>query len=52
MHDNGISPLVESVNKGYIYIMNIFVKFNGDVNIIHDNDGNTALHYAMLNENK
>ena len=32
--------------------MNMFIKFNGDVNIINPNDGNTALHYAMLNENK
>ena len=52
MDDNGISPMMESVNKGYIYIMNMFIKFNGDVNIINPNDGNTALHYAMLNENK
>ena len=52
MDNNGISPMMESINKGYIYIMNMFIKYGGDVNLINPNDGNTALHYAILNENQ
>lgn len=52
MDNNGISPMMESINKGYVYIMNMFIKYGGDVNIINPNDGNTALHYAILNENQ
>ena len=49
---NGISPMMEAINKGYNYILNMLIKFGGDVNIINPNDGNTALHYAIINENK
>ena len=50
--DNGISPMMEAINKGYVYIMNMFIKYNGDVNIVNPNDGNTAFHYAIMNENR
>ena len=49
---NGISPMMESINKGYIYIMNMLIKYGGDVNLVNHNDGNTALHYAIKNKNK
>ena len=48
---NGISPIMESINKGYIYIMNMLIKYCGDVNLVNFNDGNTALHYAIINRN-
>ena len=50
--NNGISPMMESINKGYIYIMNMFIKYGGDVNIVNPNDGNTAFHYAILRESR
>ena len=52
MDNNGISPMMEAINKGYIYIMNMFIKYGGDVNIVNPNDGNTAFHYAILRENR
>ena len=52
VNNDGISPMMEAINKGYIYIMNLLIEFGGDVNIINPNDGNTALHYAVINENK
>ena len=52
VNNNGISPMMEAINKGYNYILNLLIKFGGDVNIINPNDGNTALHYAVINENK
>ncbi len=51
LDNNGISPMMESINKGYIYIMNMLIKYGGDVNLINFNDGNTALHYAIINKN-
>ena len=51
MDNNGISPMMESINKGYIYIMNMLIKYGGNVNLINPNDGNTALHYAIMNKN-
>ena len=50
--NNGISPMMESINKGYYYIMNMFIKFGGNVNLINPNDGNTALHYAIMNKSQ
>ena len=50
--NNGISPMMEAINKGYVYIMNMFIKYGGDANIINPNDGNTAFHYAIINENQ
>ena len=50
--NNGISPMMESINKGYYYIMNMLIKFGADVNIINPNDGNTALHYAIINKSQ
>ena len=50
--NNGISPIMEAINKGYVYIMNMFIKYNGDANIINPNDGNTAFHYAIINKNQ
>ena len=52
VNNNGISPMMEAINKGYNYILNLLIKYGGDVNIINPNDGNTALHYAVINENK
>ncbi len=51
LDNNGISPMMESINKGYIYIMNMLIKYGGDVNLVNFNDGNTALHYAIKNKN-
>ena len=51
LDNNGISPMMESINKDYIYIMNLLIKYGGNVNLINVNDGNTALHYAILNKN-
>ena len=51
LDDAGISPIMESINKGYIYLLSMFIKYGGDVNIKNPNDGNTALHYAIMNEN-
>ena len=51
LDNNGISPMMESINKGYIYIMNMLIKYGGDVNLVNYNDGNTALHYAIKNKN-
>ena len=50
--DTGISPMMEAINKGYNYIMNMLIKYNGDANIVNPNDGNTAFHYAIMNENQ
>lgn len=44
--------MMESINKGYIYIMNMLIKYGGDVNLVNYNDGNTALHYAIKNKNQ
>ena len=44
--------MMESINKGYYYIMNMFIKFGGNVNLINPNDGNTALHYAIMNKSQ
>jgi len=52
LDNNGISPMMESINKGYIYIMNMLIKYGGDVNLVNYNDGNTALHYAIKNKNQ
>ena len=52
LDNNGISPMMESINKGYIYIMNMLIKYGGSVNLVNFNDGNTALHYAILNKSK
>jgi hypothetical protein len=52
LDNNGISPIMEAINKGYIQLMSMFIKYNGDVNLINPNDGNTALHYAILKENQ
>jgi hypothetical protein len=51
LDNNGISPMMESINKGYIYIMNMLIKYGGDVNLVNFTDGNTALHYAVKNKN-
>ena len=51
LDNNGISPLMESINKGYPTIMNELIKYGGNVNLININDGNTALHYAIKNQN-
>ena len=51
LDNNGISPIMESINKGYTYIMNMFIKYGGDANLVNFNDGNTALHYAIKNKN-
>ena len=51
LDNNGISPIMESINKGYIYIMNMLIKYGGDVNLVNFTDGNTALHYAVKNKN-
>ena len=47
LDNNGISPIMESIIKGYDYIMNMFIKYGGDTNLVNFNDGNTALHYAI-----
>jgi ankyrin repeat protein/predicted nucleotidyltransferase len=47
LDNNGISPIIESIIKGYDYIMNMFIKYGGDTNLVNFNDGNTALHYAI-----
>ena len=52
LDNNGISPMMESINKGYIYIMNMLIKYGGNVNLVNFSDGNTALHYAIMNKNK
>ena len=49
--NNGISPMMESINKGYIYIMNMLIKYGGDANLENTMDGNTPLHYAIKNKN-
>ena len=52
LDNNGMSPMMESINKGYIYIMNMLIKYGGNVNLQNTVDGNTALHYAIKNKNK
>ena len=39
---------MEAINKGNIQLMSLFIKYNGDVNLIYSNEGNTSLDYAML----
>ena len=51
MDVNGLTPMMESINKGYIYIMSMLIKYGGDVNLQNSIDGNTALHYAIMNKN-
>ena len=36
--------------KKILYSM--LIKYNGDANIVNPNDGNTAFHYAIMNENQ
>ena len=50
--NNGFTPLMEAINKNYIYIMDMFIKFGADVNIINFKNGNTAMHYAVMNKNR
>lgn len=46
---NGISPIMESVKKGYGKLLSLLIKYNGDVDMVNFNDGNTAVHYAVKN---
>ena len=50
--NNGFTPLMEAIIKNYIYIMDMFIKFGADVNIINFKNGNTAMHYAVMNKNR
>jgi ankyrin repeat protein len=40
---------MEAINKNYNSIMDMFIKFGADVNIINFKNGNTAIHYAVMN---
>ncbi len=50
--NSGITPLMESINKGYNYILDLFIKVGSNVNIVNFNDGNTAMHYAVMKKNR
>ena len=50
--NNGFTPLMEAINKNYNSIMDMFIKFGADVNIINFKNGNTAMHYAVMNKNR
>ncbi|MCQ2819792.1 MAG: ankyrin repeat domain-containing protein [archaeon] len=50
--NNGYTPLMEIINKNLLYLIEIFIKYNVDVDAINFKDGNTALHYAMYNGNR
>ena len=52
LDNNGMSPMMESIKKGYIYIMNMLIKYGGDVNLVNKTDGNTAFHYAIQNKDR
>lgn len=49
---NGYTPLMESVNKNKGDIVEILLQAKADVNRVNDKDGNTAIHYAIMNSNK
>ncbi|KAJ3269982.1 hypothetical protein HDV01_000745 [Terramyces sp. JEL0728] len=45
---NGMTPLMWAADGGHLEMVKLF-----DTNLdLQDNDGNTALHYALLSENK
>ena len=44
--------MMESINKEYIYIMNILIKYGGNVNLVNSVNGNISLHYAIKNKNQ
>lgn len=49
---NGCTPLMEAVNKNKGDIVDILLQARADVNRTNDKDGNTVLHYSIINSNK